>query len=213
MSAPPYIKLYIADYTADVQHLTCEQDGAYWRLLRAMWRAGGKLPYKQDKLATICGLAPKRWQEIGPDVLALFQVRGGQLRHKRLSAELAKCEAISEVRKEASSAGVAEKRRKNSDRIKPNGSPNGRITRTRTIESPLIPQGGDDVPIEWVDRPDVVDAFREGGVLRWLQHFQWQDVPRRQLVTTNAMAFTMVQRSAGMQFLWALGLDIEKVAA
>lgn len=93
MSAPPYMAVYVADYTADVQHLTCEQDGAYWRLLRAMWRAGGRLPYKPEKLATICGLTEQKWREIGPDVIDLFQVRGGLLTHKRITLEIFKFEA------------------------------------------------------------------------------------------------------------------------
>lgn len=114
MSAPPYMNVYIADYTADVQALTCEQDGAYWRLLRAMWRAGGKLPNNPQKLATITGLPLERWLEIGDDVVALFQRRGGSLRHKRLTTELNKVASKSEVRSEAGKRGAVQKARKNS---------------------------------------------------------------------------------------------------
>lgn len=114
MSAPPYMSVYIADYTADVQALTCEQDGAYWRLLRAMWRAKGKLPNNPQKLATITGLPLERWLEIGPDVVALFQRRGGSLTHKRVTQELNKVASKSEARSEAGKRGVVEKARKNS---------------------------------------------------------------------------------------------------
>lgn len=110
------MKLYVADYTADVQHLTCEQDGAYGRLLRAMWRAGGKLPNVPEKLATICGLAPERWAEIGPDVLALFIRRGGALTHRRLRAEFAKAKTVSLTRREAQKAIQDEKRNKTKDK-------------------------------------------------------------------------------------------------
>jgi len=108
------MSVYIADYTADVQALTCEQDGAYWRLLRAMWRAKGKLPNNPQKLATITGLPLERWLEIGPDVVALFQRRGGSLTHKRVTLELNKVATKSEVRSEAGKRGAVQKARKNS---------------------------------------------------------------------------------------------------
>lgn len=146
MSAPPYMNVYIADYTADVQALTCEQDGAYWRLLRAMWRANGKLPNVPQKLATICGLSLDRWQEIGPDVVALFQRRGGSLTHKRLNEELNKIAAKSEVRSEAGKRGAAKKASKNNGKASaiasdlPKQTPS--ISEPELDNPPIPPQGG-----------------------------------------------------------------------
>lgn len=115
MSAPPYMQLYVADYTADVQALTCEQDGAYWRLLRAMWRAEGKLPNVPAKLALIVGLPLDRWTKISPDVLELFVRRGGVLTHKRITSELVKSGAKSAARSEAGKRGGSAKANKNKD--------------------------------------------------------------------------------------------------
>lgn len=90
MSAPPYMKLYVADWTADTTHLSCEQDGAYGRLVRAMWRAGGSLKNDPQRLANICGLTLDRWLEIGADVLELFDSKGEAITHKRVKKEAKK---------------------------------------------------------------------------------------------------------------------------
>lgn len=104
--------VYIAEYTADVQALTCEQDGAYWRLLRAMWRAHGSLPNDQKKLALIVGLSDERWAEIGGDVLDLFKVQGSSIKHLRLLAEFERAERKSSARKAAGKKGGETKARK-----------------------------------------------------------------------------------------------------
>jgi uncharacterized protein YdaU (DUF1376 family) len=123
MPAPPYMKLYVADYLADTFHLTRDQHGAYLLLLMAMWRAGGRLPATDAKLAAIAKCTPKEWAANRDVLLGFFQRRGGLLTHKRLAAEMAKAEHVSEVRKGASEKGVAAKRSKNNDDGPPNGPP------------------------------------------------------------------------------------------
>lgn len=85
MSAPPFMPVYVADYTADTQHLTCEEDGAYWRLLRAMWRAGGCLPASDRNLARICGLHPRAWTKMRTTILEFFAEQNGLITQKRLA--------------------------------------------------------------------------------------------------------------------------------
>lgn len=88
MASPPYMTVWVADWTADTQHLSCEQDGAYWRLIRAMWRAHGFLPNEPAKLAHVVGLSTKKWLAISDDVLDFFEVDGDHLTHGKLKETL-----------------------------------------------------------------------------------------------------------------------------
>lgn len=105
MTAPPYMMLFVAEWTADTQHLTCEQDGAYFRLVRALWRAGGEMAATPDQLARIVGVDPRHWSKIGPAVMALFHVKAGVITHKRLKKEAAKYRETVAARAEAGRKG------------------------------------------------------------------------------------------------------------
>jgi uncharacterized protein YdaU (DUF1376 family) len=122
MSAPPYMKLYVADYHGDTTHLSALEHGAYLLLLMAMWRAGGRLPSDDARLAKLAKVTPEQWAEIRSTILDFFQRRGGRITHKRIAEEMAKYEAVSLKRKAASEKGVSEKRRKNKEKPQPNGS-------------------------------------------------------------------------------------------
>ena len=101
MSAPPYMKLYVADYLGDTHHLNVVEHGAYMLLLMGMWRAGGTLPTADDNLARLARCTPDQWAEIKATVLAFFKVSRGKLTHKRVAAEMAKYEYTSGKRSEA----------------------------------------------------------------------------------------------------------------
>lgn len=115
MSAPPYMKLYIADYLADTTHLSAVEHGAYLLLLMAIWRAGGRLPADDAKLAKIARMAPAEWTEIRTTVLAFFKRTGGRLTHKRVTKEMASYGAVFEARKEAGKRGGIQKANKNNE--------------------------------------------------------------------------------------------------
>jgi len=104
MSAPPYMKLYVADYLADTTHLTTAEHGAYLLLLMALWRAGGKLPNVPLKLARITKSTTEEWEVVGPAVLGFFTVRGGALTHKRVREEIAKYDRVVKASKTAGKA-------------------------------------------------------------------------------------------------------------
>lgn len=115
MSAPPYMKLYIADYLADTTHLTRGEHGAYLLLLMALWRAGGKLPRDPGKLSRIAKCSPAEWDEIGPVVMGFFKVSGGSLSQKRATKEIAKYRGVVSGSKTAGKASAAKRANKNSE--------------------------------------------------------------------------------------------------
>jgi uncharacterized protein YdaU (DUF1376 family) len=84
VSAPAWMKLYVADFIADTLHLSCEERGAYIMLIMHYWRTGG-LPDDDEKLARIVGLDAMRWQCVRSALVLLFAARW---RHKRIDAEL-----------------------------------------------------------------------------------------------------------------------------
>lgn len=114
MSAPPYMKLYIADYHGDTTHLDCREHGAYLLLLMAMWRAGGKLPADDVKLAKLAKLPADDWAEIRDTILAFFKRRGGQISHKRILSEIAHYDDVIVKRKTAGKARAEKKANDNS---------------------------------------------------------------------------------------------------
>lgn len=131
MSAPPYMKLYTADYLADTTHLSTIEHGAYLLLLMAMWRAGGKLPANDAKLAKITGLSAKAWADMRPTMMEFFRRTGGRLTHKRLTLEICKYESTSEKRKEAGKAGGDKTASKNKVLASANATANGQHLPTK----------------------------------------------------------------------------------
>ena len=71
-SAPPYMPLYVGDYLGDTTHLTTAEHGAYLLLLMAMWRAGGRLPADDARLARFARLQLKTWLRLKPIVMPFF---------------------------------------------------------------------------------------------------------------------------------------------
>lgn len=110
MSERPWMPVYVGDYETDTNHLTCEEDGAYWRLLRKMWVEHGRLPNIETTLARVCGLTVKRWRKIAPAVMPFFTIVDGYLEQKRVSEELDKAHAISRKRSAAGKQGGRSKR-------------------------------------------------------------------------------------------------------
>lgn len=175
MSAPPYMKLWVADYLADTTHLTRDEHGAYLLLLMAMWRAGGRLPADDGRLAKIALASPKEWAAMRETLLGFFQRRGGILSHKRVALEMAKYETTSERRKEAGKAGGTKTASKNKEKSAPNAAANGQQLPTKPEpepeskkEPPKTPEGAErelELVGEEAAQPDPVrqayDAWNE----------------------------------------------------
>lgn len=115
MSAPPYMKLYVADYLGDTHHLGALEHGAYVLLLMGMWRAGGSLPAADANLSRLARCTPDEWEAIKGVVLPFFKRARGKLTHKRITAEMAKYETVSRHRSEAGKAGAAKKAQRDNE--------------------------------------------------------------------------------------------------
>lgn len=113
MTAAPYMPLYVADYLADTTHLTTEEHGAYLLLLMAMWRAGGRLPRDDRKLARIAGVPDVKWTDMRQNILEFFTIRGGWIVHSRLKRELDKYVSIIDRAKRGGKASATKKANKN----------------------------------------------------------------------------------------------------
>lgn len=79
--------IWIGDYLADTQRLTCEQHGAYLLLIFDYWR-NGPPPDDDDVLRSIVKLDAKAWTKHRPVLARMFQVRDGAWHHRRIDREL-----------------------------------------------------------------------------------------------------------------------------
>lgn len=118
----PFMQLYVADYLGDTRHLTTEQHGAYLLLLMTMWRAGGRLPNEDKKLARITGCTSSRWAKIKAEVTEFFSVDGDEITHKRLMFELEKAQEKSIKRSVSGTQGGIAKSLKNKRPVVANAS-------------------------------------------------------------------------------------------
>lgn len=105
MSERPFMQLYVSDFIGDTLSLSTEQIGAYMLLLMAMWNADGQLPANDVKLARVTRLSLKKWKAIADDLIPFFELDGGIIRHNRLTKELQKSEAKSQLRSAAGAEG------------------------------------------------------------------------------------------------------------
>jgi len=105
--ADTWMPLYVGEYLADTTNLNTEQHGAYFLMLLAAWKRGGKLPNEDGQLASITKLTPARWKAHKAILTELFTVEGAFLTHKRVTSERVKAQAISEKKAEAGAGGAA----------------------------------------------------------------------------------------------------------
>jgi len=93
MKKPKYVSLepdaFLSD--EDFQIMTGEERGVYWTIILYLYRNNGKLKYEETKLRKLCNVNG----EFGfQSVLSKFQVRRGYIRHKRVSREIKKAQAL-----------------------------------------------------------------------------------------------------------------------
>lgn len=102
MAALPYMQLYIADYLADIMHLSAEEHGAYLLLMFNYWQTGKPIP--KNRLAKIARLTNERWADVEPSLQEFFCDNGEEWVHLRIAEDLA---SVREKLTKKSAAGKA----------------------------------------------------------------------------------------------------------
>jgi uncharacterized protein YdaU (DUF1376 family) len=97
----PWMPLYVGDYLGDTGHLTTPQHGAYLLLMMHYWRKG-ELPDDDRQLAKITKLPLRTWSDYRPILQEFFH---SGWKHKRIDAELARMQRVSEKRASAGQKG------------------------------------------------------------------------------------------------------------
>ena len=97
--------LYIGDYFAKTVHLSLEEDGAYLRLLMAMWASNGILVNDAKLLARICKVSVAKWRKIAPVILPFFDVENDNLTSAKMQEIAQKYEEKVAKNKEAGKRG------------------------------------------------------------------------------------------------------------
>jgi uncharacterized protein YdaU (DUF1376 family) len=97
--AKAWMPFYVADYLADTQHLSTKEHGAYVLLICHYWQHGG-LPKDDRTLAIITRLSLHEFRTIKGKMNELFC---DGWTHKRIDAEIARAEEISQKRADAAS--------------------------------------------------------------------------------------------------------------
>ncbi len=122
-----WMPLYIADWNDKTRHLTCEQDGAYGRLVRHYW-VNGAISDDDTALACIVGLDRAKWRKMRPALATFFHISDGRWFHERVEEELERARQITDARRQSGKLGGRPKKQTVSVSF-PFGSENGPISK------------------------------------------------------------------------------------
>jgi uncharacterized protein YdaU (DUF1376 family) len=92
MAQFPCLPIWTDAWVADTDHLTCEEEGVYFRLVRVMWRTPGcRVPNDVDWLAKHMRMTPKEVVEkVWPIIEHFCNTDGNFVLQKRLKREFTK---------------------------------------------------------------------------------------------------------------------------
>jgi uncharacterized protein YdaU (DUF1376 family) len=85
MAELPIMPVITADLLADTIGMDESEFGAYVRILLALWRHGGRLPYDTEELRKIAGAPQRRWVRIEKTVMRRLTIADGEVSQKRLT--------------------------------------------------------------------------------------------------------------------------------
>lgn len=135
MDKLPFMPWYPADYKGDTSHLTDTEDLIYRRLLDELWIARGALAFDEARIARRVRVTPGKFRKVWATIGAFFRVEGGQITHKRISAEIEKSQKIIEKRSKAGTKAAQKRWGKSKEN---NGTP---VTNAKANVCHPEPQG------------------------------------------------------------------------
>lgn len=231
-----WMPLYIGDWDGDTADLSCEEDGAYGRLVRSYWRKGA--PLNDDAvLARIVRMDIRAWKKLRPRLESFFQIGGGVWRHKRVEEELVRW-TDKKAAASAKAAAAAEKRwgKKDAPSIASSNAPSTPQALPEHCPSPSSTEveankeastlcgrqdadahaDGASSPVAWAGPESVWTAFAEALGEPWCERFlrpcRWQDVPDRALIPPHPTIGAKMLKDC-RPLLAKLGLQLLEKAA
>ena len=156
-----WMPVYVGDWDADTRDLTCEEDGAYWRLVRHYWRRGAP-PNDDDVLATIVGVTPGAWKRIRPKLAVFFKIgrgRQGRWVHARVEHVL----RTSKERRRLNIARAKKAAKARHEKGNPASSSREAVPDDCASSSGKMknPPKGEVLHLQQIRDPDVVAGFKE----------------------------------------------------
>lgn len=115
MSEAPFMPLWVGDFLSKTSDLDARETGAYLLILMAMWTRGGRLPDDQKKLQRVARVG-RDWPQVWGAICHYFTTENGFIHNSRVTEELAKVRAKSEVRSNAGARGGRAKALKEKER-------------------------------------------------------------------------------------------------
>jgi uncharacterized protein YdaU (DUF1376 family) len=100
-----WMRFNVGDYLADTMHLSTFQHGIYMRLIMHYFKRR-ELPEDEKSLARIAGISVPLWRRESGPAASLFTHENGVWKHRRIDAEIARCDAIREVKQSAGKQGA-----------------------------------------------------------------------------------------------------------
>ena len=112
----PYMPLYVDDWTVDTHHLSLAAEGAYFRLVRLMWKTRGSVPNDDAWLQARLGVSADEMATLVRPVIAEFcTIKRGRITNKKLMAVWRKFATVSQARSAAGKKGAKAKWSKNNE--------------------------------------------------------------------------------------------------
>jgi len=140
-----WMPVFIGDHLAETMHLTAAQQGGYFLLQMAAWRAAGTLPNDDARLAAIARMSAAEWAENRATLADFFTVADGTWRHEGLSAEYERATVNRQNKVKAGNRSAAQ-RRQNAN-PSPSPSPSSEAEASADVAAVVFSQG-----LDWLRR-------------------------------------------------------------